>query len=161
MIYQERESFTHRLAKELLAKRLSSLEEADDYCCFNGLTWRRNYGVFTELKFYETSDPYYFECSDGLLPVQEREGKDPLDWFDKSYDRGRILFVPDITIFHKGTAAILIEVVETNSVSPQKLEEIQRFYSGHYVGLYEVSARQILSNITPELKKCDFKVLLG
>ena len=68
MKYYENESFTHRYAKELLADKLSIIEKINDHCEFNGIKWRKNYGVFKELKFYESSDPYYFELSDGLIP---------------------------------------------------------------------------------------------
>lgn len=164
MKYYETESLMHRYAKLVLAKRLSEIEkESGDSCEFNGIKWRKNYGVFTELKFYETSNPYYFESSEGLLPHTgfdsngiDKRGKDPIKWFNPAYNRGKILFVPDITIFHKGTATVFIEIVHRHHLEQPKLNAIEKFFEGNLIQVYEVSAEQILNNTTTELKRCEF-----
>lgn len=156
MKYEHRESFMHKHAKDVLVNRLVQIEKENDYCEFHGLKWRKNYGVFTELKFYETSDTYYFETSGGLLPYNEKRSKNPLEWFDVNFNRGNILFVPDITIFHKGTPTIFIEVVHSHHTEQPKLNAIEKFFAGCLIQVYEVSAKQILENTTPELKRCDF-----
>lgn len=57
----------HKIAKELLANQLTETEKrSGDFCTFGTLSWRVNCGVFTELKFHENDDPYYFELSKGL-----------------------------------------------------------------------------------------------
>jgi hypothetical protein len=161
--YSENESFIHKYAKELLAKKLSEINKNNDSCEFKNIKWRSNYGVFTELKFYETSNPYYFELSDGLVEHTgfdenniDKRGKNPLDWFDKNYNRGKILFVPDITIFHKGTPTIFIEIVHTHHLEQKKINAIEKFFEGHLIQVYEISARQILGNTTDELIDCEF-----
>lgn len=140
--FEERESFKHKLAKELLAKWFKDAETGNDFCELAQFKWRKNYGVFTELKFYDKSDPYYFELSKGLDP-RRRRFKDPAMWFSDE-DKGKILFVPDITIFHKGTPKYLIEVVNTNSVSGAKFNAIAKFFNGHYVEIHQISADEIL-----------------
>lgn len=146
--YEPKESYIHRFAKNLLARELRDKEKNGDYCGTSAFSWRRNYGVFTELPFYETSDAYYFELSGGLRPdFGVGVGDDPLLWFDPVFDRGKILFVPDITVFHKGQAAILIEIIHSNPVSSEKLKKIQQFFAGNYVELYEASAYNVLARI--------------
>lgn len=163
MKYCETESFTHKFAKKLLFDKLKEIDKLNDYCEFNGLKWRSNYGVFTELKFYETSNPYYFELSNCLLPHKgfdaqgnDLRGKDTLKWFNDGLDRGKILFVPDIVIFHKGVPNIFIEIVHTHPCEEKKLNAIKKFFEGHLIQVYEVSASEILDNTTEELKKCNF-----
>jgi hypothetical protein len=163
MKYYENESYMHKFAKDVLADKLSMIEKLNDSCEFNELKWRRNYGVFKELKFYETSNPYYFELSYGLLPHTgfdnngiDKRGKNPLEWFDKNYNRGKILFVPDITIFHKGTATIFIEIVHRHHLEQPKIQAIEKFFEGHLIQVYEVSAEQILNNTIQDFKRCEF-----
>jgi len=112
MSYIEKESYFHKCAKNLFADWLREEELENDGCNFCGFKWRSNYGVFTELKFHETDSPYYFELSNSLTTVDfEQRPKNILDWFDKSIDRGKILFVPDIVVFHKGSPKYIFEIV--------------------------------------------------
>lgn len=138
-MYTEKESFKHKVAKNLLTKWLKMVDVglSSDIKPF---VWRRSYGVYAELKFYESSRPHYFEDSLGLVDP----GKS-VDFMD--IDRGKILFVPDITVFSQGVAHILIEVVHKNPVSAKKLSVIKDFYKDQWVELYEVSADSILNNI--------------
>jgi len=149
--FEERETFSHRFAKNLLAKWLREEEAKNDHCKIEPFEWRRNYGVFTELRFHNKDEFYYFEQSDTLEAHLgfddkgvDKRGRNPLDWFKDGVDRGKILFVPDITIFHKGTPKILIEVVHSNPVSDEKLEAIHKWYDGEYFELYEVFSSWIL-----------------
>ncbi len=155
----ENESHKHRLAKELLYSWFDEQNKSNDSCQIAQFKWRSNYGVFTELKFYETSAPYYFECSKGLKEYSlingvDSRGLNPLDWFDTKIDRGKIIFVPDITIFHKGCPTIIIEVVHKNSLTKSKIEKIKQFFQYHHVELYEIDAEEILrhTGIPNELK---------
>lgn len=159
MRYQEKESLLHLYAKQTLHKWLKEIDDKNDFCGLPPFEWRSNYGIFMELPFYETSDHYYFEQSKGLIdydppeidwskPYEETKyedprGKDPLQWFDKSIDRGKILFVPDITIFHKGTPKFLIEIVHTNPVSEQKIDKIIDFFD-YGIEVHEVNVKDIL-----------------
>ena len=160
MRYQEKESLLHLYAKQTLHKWLLEAQEPNnDGGILKPFSWRLNYGIFMELPFYETSDPYYFEQSKGLIdyePIeidytkpyeqircQDPRGKDPLQWFDKTIDRGKILFVPDITIFHKGTPKYLIEIVHTNPVSEQKIDKIINFFD-YGIEVHEVNVKDIL-----------------
>lgn len=147
--FVERESHKHRLAKELLASWFYEQDKAQDFCQVAQFKWRSNYGVYTELKFYETSDPYYFENSVGLKEYAVENGMDirgenPLDWFDPAIDRGKFLFIPDITIFHKGTPVILIEVVHKHPLTQSKIDTIKKFFDGYQIELYEIEAEEIL-----------------
>ena len=149
--FVELESFKHKAAKELLASWLRNLDNTQDGCLLSPISWRSNYGVFEELKFHETDDPYYFEMSSGLINYELREGmglgfrpKTNTDWFKSDFDRGRILFVPDITIFHKGVAAILVEILHKHEVPDKKLNIISDFFSGQGVTLFEIRAEDIL-----------------
>ena len=110
--FEEKESYLHYYAKEVLFNWLVTEELENDFCNVAQFNWRRNYGVFKELKFFETSDPYYFEMSGGLDYEKIKE-KDYNNAFRDNYDRGKILFVPDITVFHKGTPRYLFEIVYT------------------------------------------------
>ena len=162
MKYSYHESYKHKLAKELLFGWLTEIDKENDFCHFHGLTWRSNYGVFMELPFHETDDPYYWELSKGLF--EYKSYKSPTG-FDPSYDRGQILFVPDITIFHKGTAKILIEVVHKSPVSKCKLAVIKKFFSTGYVELYEIEAENILSqtnkNVDLRFRKIDTDFIIS
>lgn len=155
-MFEEKESFKHKMAKDLLHGWLSELDKVDGAELLP-FRWRGNYGVYKELKFHETDDPFYFECSKGLFdynkyPEIYHNNKNPLDLFDPNYDRGKILFVPDITIFHKGSATILIEVVHKNHVSREKLYKIKDFFNGNHVEVYEVDAEEILKQINVPTK---------
>jgi hypothetical protein len=132
MAFIEKESYKHKLSKELLAGWLNELEKNNDGCSFGQFKWRSSYGVHTELKIYENDDPCYFENSEGL--------------FNENFDRGKILFVPDITIFHKGSIKYLIEVVHSNPVSEKKINKIFDFFNrkGQVPYVYEIEAEEIL-----------------
>lgn len=171
-MFEEKESYKHRLAKDLLFEWLVTIEDEKrkgdtqfDDCELTPFSWRPNYGIFKELKFHETDDPYYFEESKCLKVykdennslVRDRTEKNPLDWFDKDANRGKILFVPDITIFRKGIAHILIEIVHKNNVSREKLNRIKNFYGilDGCVQVYEVDAEEILKQINvPKKLNC-------
>jgi hypothetical protein len=144
--FQPKESFKHRCAKGLLAGWLKAQESQGEHCRLAQFSWCKSYGVFTELKFYETSHPYYFELSDGLkAPVEGKpRDKDPLTWFDPRKDRGEILFVPDITVFHQGRALFLIEVVHANPVSESKANRMQWFFRETPAFVLEIEAEEIL-----------------
>lgn len=152
-----KESYLHSHAKNLLADVLRKLDKENDHCEFNVLHWRSNYGVFTELPFHVSDDVFYFECSDGIKYGELAENLS--DRFDRNFDRGRILFVPDICIFHKGTPKFFIEVVHKNHVSESKLNRIKSFFSESYIEVYEVSAYQIMSQVG-DLSNIDFNRIL-
>lgn len=134
-MFKEKESSKHRLAKNLLYKWLTDSERSREFIW--PFVWRPGYGVFKEMRFFESSKPYYFEESEGLVEV----GK---VGFEAGFDRGKILFAPDICVFHQGVAAILIEVVHRHRVSDQKLEVIKSFYGDTPFELYEIDAEEIL-----------------
>jgi len=155
MAFKENESFKHKLAKNLLAEWLKEQEEIDkDHCNFLPFKWRKSEGIFTELKFHEFDSLYYFQQSRGLKEYTgydeqtliDHRGNNPLEWFDDSISRGKIMFVPDITIFHKGVPNILIEIVHSNPISELKKQNITKWYGGENVELYEVFADDILEN---------------
>ncbi len=159
--FEHKESYKHLLAKNLLTKWLQDEDNKNDYCNVAQFSWRSNYGVFEELKFYETSDPYYFECSEGLGDIGQMMDNDIhcLEWFRKDYNRGKILFVPDIVIFHKGMPKYIIEVVHTHYLSGKKLSIIKNWFNGHNVEVYEIMADEILkhdSSKIPDYLECTF-----
>lgn len=166
----EKESYKHKFAKELLHKWLSESDIDGDYMGIFPIIWRKNYGVFSELKFYETSDPYYFEQSEGLIPFnpedagagkKDRRGPDPLKFFDPSFNRGKILFVPDITIFHKGTPTIIIEVIHTSWITVKKHKAMLDFFSGINCTVYNLRAEDILRQTgVPEKLPIDSMLVL-
>ena len=144
--FEYKESYKHLMAKNLLASWLRKIDEEEEFCRLTPFSWRSNYGVFTELPFFSTSDPYYFEMSKGLLdPTQNdfRYRYDHATCFDPKINRGRYLFVPDITIFHKGTAYILIEVIHKNELTWDKIAAIDLFFNGN-VQLFTIEAEEIL-----------------
>lgn len=131
MGYEYHESHKHKLAKETLFRWLDNIEKfiPNSPPVRLPFYWRRpNYGVHLELPFYSNSDPYYFECSG------HENGEQP----------GRLLFVPDITIFHKGIVKIIIEVVHKNTISGLKEEKINKFFYNS-VWLYTIEADNILN----------------
>lgn len=145
-MFEVKESYKHLYAKKILANWCKEAEEKSDGCCqIAQFYWRKNYGVFEELPFYETSDPYYFENSGGFSPYKWEHGFKPEQCFSKRYNRGKILFVPDITIFHKGVPGYLFEIVHSNPVSIQKIEIIRSFFGDlYYTELYEINVEDIL-----------------
>lgn len=152
MRYDYHESYKHKAAKELLHSWLVNIENGTGFQPSVPFTWRMNYGVHLELPFYETDDPYYFETS-GWVENDKNKAFYPEE-YDPHFDRGALLFVPDITIFHKGSATILIEVVHTCPLSRDKIKKILKFFDGYYVDLYEIDADNILSQTN---KKCELK----
>lgn len=119
----------------LLRKALQQAEEKQSYEV-GPISWRPNYGVFEKLPFHAGDDPYYFECSAGLTAHDAAgRGDDPMQWFEPDFDRGTVLFTPDFTIFHKGTAPFL---VYADYPSVQELDAIKEFYRGHYVRVWVV-----------------------
>lgn len=144
--FKVKESYLHEHAKNLLANKLREIEKEKDFCSFNCLSWRSNYGIFTELPFHSTDDIYYFECSDGLKDSNFEDTGNYLDRFDTNFQRGKILFVPDIVVFHKGTPKYIIEIVHTHSVPDWKVNKIEKFFNGD-IELYEVSAYEIMTQV--------------
>lgn len=147
-MYEYHESHKHKFAKELLWKWLSEIDSSKEYSKDAELqlpfAWRTgNYGIHMELPFHKTDDPYYFECSEF---VQHED--------DESFDRGPILFVPDICIFHKGTPIYFIEVVHKNRTNEKKLSRIKQFFDGFFIEVYEIDAENILSQTN---KFCNLK----
>lgn len=124
-VFEVHESFKHTFAKDLLLRWLRDHERDNKTCNFCGLAWRPNWGIYPELKFYKTSHLYYFE---------------------EGINSGRVLFIPDITIFHKGQAFILLEIVHRNKVSPQKAGRIRNFFGANHYEIYEIEADTILNN---------------
>ena len=126
------ETLALKYARKLVLKRLQTIEnESDDYCKFGQIEWRKNYGCFELLPFYETSDEYYFEGSKGVIyggdlvwPI------DPAKCFEEGVDRGKFLFSPDITIFSKGTpVAVILFVEDTYSSFDRKIvKKINDFF---------------------------------
>lgn len=134
------------MAKDLLVSWLKKEEENSDFCNFCGIAWRKNYGVYSELKFYTTSHPYYFELSEGLIECGMYHPTNSDICFDKDIDRGKIIFVPDITIFHKGQAQIFIEIVHKSGPTRKKKEDIHKFFDGLCYELYTIKPENILCN---------------
>lgn len=149
MKFEYKESFKHLCAKQLLLSWLRELDEKQDGCTFGPIYWRSNWGVHEELPFYETSDPYYFELSQGLIG-QERKTKhyNHRELFDPTFNRGKLLFVPDITIFHKGTPIHFIEVVHKSFPVRGKVGKMFNFFYPEYsCNLWIVGADHILGQI--------------
>jgi hypothetical protein len=138
--FKQNESYMHLFAKKLLVEKLKEIDCKNHFCNFLDLSWRSNYGVFSELPFHVSDDPYYFELSAGIKDDETNE-------FDPDFDRGRILFVPDICIFHKGTPKYFIEIVHTHETPQFKLDRISLFFKEHSIELYEVSAYEVLSSV--------------
>ena len=157
MIDTMTDSYLRTAAKLLLLSELQSVENNTlDHCSFHGLQWRKNYGVFPNFEFYETYSEYYFEDSLGLVePKYRNPNENPMSWFDPMFDRGKLLFVVDFAIFHKGLPAIMIHVVEPNYLMGAKAEAIQKAMGEGWVQLYQVSATNILL-CTKELKDVEF-----
>lgn len=160
------ESFKHKTAKELLATWLRKLDESEDFCSFGDVSWRSNYGVHLELPFYEHDEPYYFESSPGLISNSDnpfRKHYNHQEAFDPQqiHLRGRLLFVPDIAIFHKGSPSHLIEVVHKSYPSEKKIQEIQTFFDtkGAGINLLTISADHILGQVQ-EPKSLSFEKIL-
>ena len=131
--YEYKESFMHYYAKEVVYNWLINAEKEADYCKFAQFEWRKNYGVHKELKFYKTSDPYYFEFPLG--------------------NKGEIFFVPDITVFHKGTPGFIIEIVHTHFIEKGKIEKMINFFMGHTLTIYEIDAFYLMNmrtDVIPE-----------
>lgn len=154
-MFDYKESFKHLYAKKLLLEWLRELDEKQDFCTFGDITWRSNWGVHEELPFYNTSDPFYFEQSFGLLadeegiPVSTQKHYNHKELFDSKYHRGQLLFVPDITIFHKGSVKHFIEVIHKSPPNELKLNKIKWFfqYKGSYAYIWTIPADHILGQI--------------
>lgn len=142
----------HRSVKKeaaiaLLAKNLREVNDSNDFCRYNVFGWRSNYGVFEKLKFHTSDEMCYFETSKHLIPVEERKTQWPVDnegWFKKGVDRGRILFEPDISIFHKGSATIHIYFVDGENDNDFMFEVMNMSDFG-YVEVYFINVDDFLN----------------
>jgi hypothetical protein len=142
MTFNPKESYKHLIAKQLLAKWLRDEDYNNEYCNVAQFHWKSNYGVYEELKFFETSQVHYFENSKGIIPDIKKENY--YDLFDPNIDRGKILFVPDITVFQNEYPTYLFEVVHTNPVSHLKRFNMSLFFRNHPVEVFEIKAEDIL-----------------
>ena len=134
IMFEPKESYKHKIAKSLLAQWFQSQELKNDSCQVAQFQWRASYGVHEELIFYTNSSPFYFE---------------------DSQNDGNFLFVPDVTVFHKGTPKYLFEVYHKHKVPKYKIERIKRILPDAEV--YEISANEILrhdSRFVPSELKC-------
>lgn len=166
MSFITQESYRHKLSKEQLYKWLCSIESGnrqelhEDFKIPFG--WNKgNYGVHLELPFYETSSPYYFEQGAGIISPN---GLHPSthhhsNFVDPLVNRGKILFVPDITIFHKGTAYHFIEVCYKNKTSAKKIQDIKNFFGTYPIYVWEIEADNILNQTNIKFK-LEFEQLL-
>jgi hypothetical protein len=161
--FVENESYKHKLAKELLLKWLRDQDEKKDFCRVAQFEWRSNYGIFCELPFYETSHPHYFEESGGLIKpwdynfAKKSYKKNNYDFlFDNNFNKGAILFKPDISLTHKGGVTKLFEIKNTHEVTSDKLLRIIKFFRRYHIEVYEIEAEEILRHCNvPEYIKCD------
>jgi len=132
------ESYKHLYAKRTLFEWLSNAEKEspnNDYCNFAQFGWRKNYGVYMELKFRDTSDVYFFENGDSS---------------------GKILFSPDITVFQKGTPIYIFEIFHTHRCDADKIALMKEFFKGTIFEAYEVSAEYILRQTSvPKYIMCE------
>lgn len=109
--------------------------------------WRKNYGVFKDLKFHKSDDSYYFENSLGLIPYEDRDMHSTcidIEWFDPKFDRGELVFNAHIAVFHKGSVKYIFEIVEGKDAPRPKLENMCSFFS-NYLNIYQIEADYILN----------------
>ena len=121
--------FPERL-RELLRHGFCQAERLNNYS-LGPIEWRDNYGVFENLPFHRSDNPYYFENSAGLLPPDRERSRPmsaPADEFEPGFDRGPVLFTPAFTIFHKGTA---VHLLYTRHPGEAELSTIAAFYDGY------------------------------
>ena len=124
-------------AKTMLHKWLSEIDKINDMCELHPFKWRSNYGVYMDLKFYDFDDPYYFENE---VRIDILSLKNESLTYNKSP-----LFIPDITIFHKGVACILIFITDNDYNFPyNKGAIINKFFEGFHNEIYLVAYRDIL-----------------
>lgn len=123
----DNQSYMHRKAVSVLANWLRQIERSKRISCkFGCMAWRRNQGIHTELKFHENNSPLYFEHPPKVA--------------------GRILFVPDIVVFHQGYPKYIIEVVHKNPPSNDKLFEILKFFNGYDIEVLTINAYYIMAH---------------
>jgi len=163
--FVSKESYKHSCAKDVLYNLLIEAEKENNnelYASVGQIKWRPNYGIFKELVFYNTSTGYYFETSKGLKEGLNGNIENQDEAFIENFDRGYPLFVPDITIFHKGMAIYFIEIINTNDVNDKKLNKIKSFAEreGYYPHIIKVKADDILNiNIGDKIKKLKCEII--
>lgn len=140
------ESFQHKKAKQLLYKWLVEAErnkEQGQLCQYKAMTstffegawydkneiiaWRKSAGVHMELPFYENSSLWYFD-------YEER-------------NTGKILFIPDIVIFHQGAPHIIFEIVHKHGISQAKSQKMREYFKDHNIDIQVIKAEFIMSQI--------------
>ena len=133
-------------AKEILFKILREEDMSGDSSKIAQFHWKRNYGVYKDLPFYESDNSYYFEESKGIIPYDERDEKcvDYLKWFSADFNRGKLLFVPHITIFHKGAVKYVLIIVDGKDTPHSELKVMDDFFSGYW-NCYQIEADDILN----------------
>lgn len=142
----EKESYAHNTAKTLLATWLTLEEQKTTPampCSFCGIHWNKNYGVFTELPFYENSSPYYFEHS-GIAWEYPDNIQDYSTHYREGFNKGKRIFTPDICLFHQGYVHVIIEIVHKSGLTARKLAMMKKFFKNTYVTVYTIKAENIL-----------------
>jgi len=155
MAYEYKESHKHKLAKELLFKWLSEANGINGnsnskWCNFAQFYWKPHF-VLQEMIVQEKDWEFYFEggserCSYDFKELRHNE-------IIKNY--GKILFVPDITVFHCGSPAYIFEIKHTHGLTKEKVKTMKDFFPG--VQVVEIMADDILNldcTKIPEKIKC-------
>ncbi len=151
----EKESYLHNEAKQLLIKWLRELSKKvgpDNYCDWCGLKWRINrgplfYGIYGEYPLEENQ-----KC------VWDERGWDNFEYPDYEWMKEHPNFnfkIPDIVITHKGAISHIIEITHKNPLTEEKI----KFYKSLpvFVGeIWEIPAEWIMGQIK-EPKKIPLK----
>lgn len=154
MAYEYKESHKHKLAKELLFKWLNDAIKTHDcekskWCSFAQFKWKPHL-IVMEMIVQENDWQYYFESN-------TRTSFDFSEIFPHEIfpDYGKILFVPDIAVFHCGSPAYIFEITHTHPLTPEKVHAMQEKFPG--VSVVEIMADDILNldcTKIPEKIKC-------
>jgi hypothetical protein len=165
MAYEYKESYKHKIAKELLFNWLKNTilnhdEKLSKWCRFAQFFWKPHHLVM-EMVVQENDQQFYFEgtlryaqdtyedFATGNFQLCKKNYNEPLDGY------GKILFVPDIVVFHCGRPIYIFEITHTNGLTKEKAEKMKEFFP--YCRIYEIQAEDILrldSAKNPEFIKC-------
>ena len=134
-------------AKDLLFEILKKENNSGDSSRIGQFYWRKNYGVFKDLPFHKSDNAYYFEESKGIIPYNKRDEKcmNYLNWFNPDFNRGQLLFVPHITIFHKGSVKYVFIIVDGEDAPYSQLKIMDDFFQGYW-NCYQIEADDILNS---------------
>ena len=159
--FKQKESFTHKLAKELLHSWLTEKWEHVDGPIHNSINFidnntgencqfGENQTDFVFMEYPITTDfPYLIDetmgcCDENGCQYRSKEKYCPC-LKCPNFNFSKLEYVSDIALEHKGVVSTIIEIKHKHKTPPNKVERLTK--NNGCTDIYEIDARHILGQI--------------